>query len=158
MNDYESEPGPSWGLVLVRLATGAIVAVAGWKKILGNVGADLVLETKARVADGPAWFESFMSAVVYPFPEAFAQLIQWGELVGGIALFLGALTRPTGTAVALMLGCFAFAGPVEQIEFQLLLALCALACAISRAGRRVGLDALLDGHFPGWITWTRAAS
>ncbi|HUR28670.1 MAG TPA: DoxX family protein, partial [Planctomycetota bacterium] len=85
MNDYESESGPSWGLVLVRLATGAILAVAGWQKILGGVGADLVLSTKARVAEGPAWFESFMNTLVYPFPEAFAQLIQWGELVGGVA-------------------------------------------------------------------------
>jgi len=44
MNEPESE-GPSWGLVLVRLATGAILALAGWQKILGGVGADLVLST-----------------------------------------------------------------------------------------------------------------
>ena len=141
----------------MRLATGAILAVAGWQKILGGVGADLVLSTKQRVAEGPPWFESFMNTIVYPFPEAFAQLIQWGELVGGIALFLGALTRPVGVFSGLMLIAFAFAGPIDQIQFQLLLALCALACAMSCAGRRVGLDAILDGHFPGWITWTRAA-
>ncbi|HTF89012.1 MAG TPA: DoxX family protein [Planctomycetota bacterium] len=156
MNEPESE-GPSWGLVLVRLATGAILAVAGWHKILGGVGADLVLSTKERVAQGPGWFEAFMNAVVYPFPEAFAQIIQWGELVGGIALFLGALTRPVGIFAALMLACFAFAGPIGELQFQLLLALCALACAISRAGRRVGLDVLLDGHFPPGITWVREA-
>jgi uncharacterized membrane protein YphA (DoxX/SURF4 family) len=154
MSEYESE-NPSWGLVLVRLAAGSILAVAGWQKILGGVGADLVLSTKQRVAEGPAWFEAFMNAVVYPFPEAFAQIIQWGELVGGVALFLGALTRPVGVACALMLTCFAFAGPLDQIEFQLLLALCALACALSRAGRRIGLDVLLDGHFPSWVTWSR---
>ncbi len=154
MDEYESE-GPSWGLVLVRLAVGAILALAGWHKVLGGAGADLVLSTKQRVAEGPAWFEGFMNTLVYPFPEATAQLIQWGELVGGIALFLGALTRPVGVFAALMLICFAFAGPIDQIQFQLLLALCALACALSRAGRRVGLDAMLDGHFPGWISWTR---
>lgn len=157
MDENESE-GPSWGLVLVRLAIGAILAVAGWNKILGGVGADLVLSTQTRVAEGPIWFETFMKTVVYPFPEAFAQLIQWGELVGGIALFLGALTRPVGSTAGLMLVCFAFAGPIEQVQFTLLMALCCFACALSRAGRRMGLDAMLDGHFPVWISWTRATA
>jgi uncharacterized membrane protein YphA (DoxX/SURF4 family) len=157
MNDYESEP-PSWGLVLVRLAVGAILAVAGWQKILGGVGAELVLSTKARVAEAPVWFERSMNAVVYPYPEAFAQLLQWGELLGGVALFLGALTRPAGVLVGLMLISFSLAGPQDQAQFALLLALCAFACALSRAGRRVGLDAILDGHFPAWISWTRAAA
>ncbi len=157
MNDSESEP-PSWGLVLVRLAVGAILALAGWHKILGGVGADLVLSTRQRVAAGPEWFEKFMGTVVYPFPEAAAQVIQWGELLGGIALFLGALTRPAGVAVGLMMVCFAFAGPVEQMQYALLVALCSLACALSGAGRRLGMDAILDGHFPAWISWTRAAA
>ena len=157
MNDYESE-GPSWGLVLVRLAVGAILAVAGWQKILGGIGADMVLATKQRVAQGPVWFESFMNTVVYPFPEAFAQLIQWGELVGGVAIFLGAFTRPTGVVVGLMMMCFSLAGPADQTQYALMLALCAFACALSRAGRRMGLDAILDGHFPAWISWTRAAA
>ncbi len=157
MNDYESE-GPSWGLVLIRLGVGAILAIAGWQKILGGIGGDMVLATRQRVADGPVWFESFMNTVVYPFPEAFAQMIQWGELVGGIALFLGALTRPTGVALGLMLMCFSLAGPMEQMQYALLLALCSFACSLSRAGRRVGLDAILDGHFPAWISWTRAAA
>jgi len=157
MSDNESA-GPSWGLVLVRLSAGAILAVAGWHKILGDVGADLVLSTQARVAEGPIWFESFMNSVVYRYPEAFAQLIQWGELVGGGALFLGVLTRPVGICTAAMLVCFAFAGPQEQLPFAALMAVCCFACALSRAGGRMGLDAMLDGQFPGWLTWTRSAA
>lgn len=157
MSNNESA-SPSWGLVLVRLAVGATLALAGWRKILGDVGADLVLSTKERVAEGPLWFESFMNSVVYRFPDAFAQLIQWGELVGGGALFLGAFTRPAGTLAGSMLVCFAFAGPLEQLQFILLLALCCFSCALSRAGGRLGLDAMLDGQFPAWLTWTRSAA
>lgn len=157
MSDNESA-SPSWGLVLVRLAVGAILAVAGWNKILGEVGADLVLSTKDRVAEGPLWFESFMNSVVYPYPEAFAQLIQWGELLGGGALFLGVLTRPVGCISGMMLLCFSLAGPMEQLQFILLLALCCFACALSRAGSRMGLDAMLDGQFPAWLTWTRSSA
>lgn len=157
MSDYESE-SPSWGLVLVRLAVGATITVAGWQKILGGVGGELVLSTKSRVEEAPTWFASFMNAVVYPYPEAFAQIIQWGELLGGVALFLGALTRPAGVMVGLMMLAFSFAGPAEQTPFALLVALCAFACALSRAGRRLGLDSIFDGHFPGWISWTRAAA
>lgn len=155
MSDYESE-GPSWGLVMVRLAVGATLAIAGWQKILGGVGAELVSSTKSRVAEAPQWFESFMNAVVYPYPEAFAQMIQWGELLGGVALFLGALTRPAGVMIGLMMIAFSYAGPAEQTPFALLVGLCSFACALSRAGRRMGLDAIFDGHFPGWISWTRA--
>lgn len=157
MNDYDSE-GPSWGLVLVRLAVGAIVAIAGWQKILSGVDAEWVLATQARVAEGPLWFERFMKAVIYPYPGAWAQVLPWAELLGGVALFLGALTRPVGVAVGLMLLVSSFAGPIHGVQFALLCALCAFACSLSRAGRRLGFDAILDGHFPAWISWTRAAT
>ena len=95
-------------------------------------------------------------AVLVHAPASEKPYVDRGELVGGIALFLGAFTRPVGVAVGLMLMCFSLAGSSDHTQYALLLALCAFACALSRAGRRLGLDAILDGHFPAWISWTRA--
>jgi thiosulfate dehydrogenase (quinone) large subunit len=149
---------PNWGLVLIRIAVGWILIQAGWMKITGDVGPELVEGTQARVAELPFFARWWMEHVVLAAPALFAFLIQWGELAGGVALFLGALTRPAGLLTAFMFANFYFAGPPEARSFVLLLAVCCFAFAWSRAGQRLGLDEILDQHFPSWITWTRAAA
>ena len=148
-------PGPSWGLVLVRITLGAILLYAGWKKIEMGVGPDLVLATREAYAKAPDVVRAWGEGVVLAHPALFASLITWGELLGGLALFLGALTRPTGIAVAFLFANFWFAGPEEMRSVFLLFAACALGCAISRAGLRAGADVFLDERMPAWLTWAR---
>jgi len=147
---------PSFGLVLVRLAVGGIFLQAGWHKIVGGVGPELVEDTAERIAAAPAFFAWWGEHVVLRFPAVFAELIRWGECLIGVAFVLGALVRPAGVAALFMLANFYLAGPPTSGHLVLLLAVCALACALSRAGRRFGLDAILDQHFPVWATWSRA--
>ena len=144
---------PSWGLVIIRIAVGAILLHAGWTKVSGGVSDELVLGTREAFAKAPGIIRAWGENVVLPHPSFFAHLIAWGEFLGGLALFLGALTRPAGIAVAFQFVNFYFVGPESQKFFVLLLAVCGIGCAISRAGRKCGLDVFLDAKLPRWITW-----
>ena len=146
---------PSWGLVLVRIAVGWIMLKAGWMKVSGGVGEELVTGTREAIANGPGFMKAWGENVVLAHPWFFAHLIAWGELLGGLAFFLGAFTRPAGIALAFMFANFWFAGPESTKPLVLLLAVCALGCAISRAGRSMGADVFLDEKLPRWMTWYR---
>lgn len=143
---------PSWGLVIVRIAVGAILLRAGWPKISGGVSDDLVLGSREAFANAPGIVRAWGENVVLPHPTLFSHLIAWGELLGGLALFLGALTPLAGVAVFFQFSNFYFAGPESQKFFVLLLAVCGLGCAISRAGRKCGLDVFLAQKLPRWMT------
>jgi uncharacterized membrane protein YphA (DoxX/SURF4 family) len=147
--------GSSWGLVLVRIVTGGILLTAGWSKLENGVDESLVLHTQQAFANAPSMVKAWGQNVVLPHPWFFAHLILWGELLGGLALFLGAFTRPVGLAVAFMFANFFFAGPDSARSLVLLLATCGLACAISRAGLRAGADVFLVERCPVWLTWIR---
>ena len=71
---------PSWGLVLVRIAVGAILLHAGWMKVSGGVSDDLVLGTREAFEKAPGIVRAFGHHVVLPHPSLFAHLIAWGEL------------------------------------------------------------------------------
>ncbi len=153
---YEPTPTPSFGLVLIRITAGAILAIAGWSKLSEGVSPELVLGTRAAFESSPGFIRAFGEHVVLPHPALFANMIAWGELCGGLALFLGAFTRPAGVAAAFMMANFYFVGPESAKSLSLLLGVCCLGCAISRAGQSVGADVFLVERLPAWLTWTRA--
>lgn len=153
MADTASKTSPSWGLVLVRIAVGWILIKAGWPKVSGGVSPDLVSGTSENFAQAPAIVRWWGQNVVLQFPWLFAHMIAYGELLGGLALFLGAFTRQVGILVAFQFANFYFAGPADARLFVTLISVCGLGCAISRAGRRFGADALLDERLPRWMTW-----
>lgn len=148
-----SGDAPNWSLVVLRLYVGWVFMSAGYAKIVGDVGARLVTDQSSRIAHAPNWYRWFGEDVVLQHPALFAALIQWGELAGGVLLFLGALTRPVGFALAFMLLNFYYCGPASQESYVLLLIVCALALGISRAGNRAGLDGWIGSSLPRWLTW-----
>jgi uncharacterized membrane protein YphA (DoxX/SURF4 family) len=154
---YDTPSSPSFGLVLVRITTGAILAIAGWSKLSEGVSPELVLGTREAFVAAPSVIRAWGENVVLPHPSLFAHLIAWGELVGGLALFLGLLTRPVGVATAFMMANFYFVGPESARSLVLLLGVAALGCSISRAGQSAGADVFLVERLPPWLTWTRAA-
>lgn len=145
------------GLVLVRLATGAALCAAGWQKLLTGAGPWIVERTAERVAVAPAPFAWWGREVLLRSPETFALLYSWSAFVAGVLLIVGALVRPASALACVLLANVYFAGPVQHRELVALLAVCALACGQARAGRRIGLDAWLDGRLPRWLTWVRRA-
>lgn len=144
---------PDWGLVLIRVTVGAIFAAQGWSKVDAGVDAELVLGTRDAFEKAPSLIAWWGQNVVLRFPELFAYLIAWGELLGGAAMMLGALTRPACIALAVMLMNFYFVGPQSERQMIVVLTVCCLACALSRAGRRLGMDETLDRRWPNWMTW-----
>lgn len=151
----DGSSGPSWGLVLVRIVSGAILLTAGWSKLANGVDDALVLGTQKAFAEAPGLIRAWGENVVLPHPWFFSHLILWGEILGGLALFLGAFTRPAGFAVAFMFANFYFVGPESAKSLVLLLATCGFACAFSRAGLRAGADVFLVERCPVWLTWIR---
>jgi putative oxidoreductase len=76
---------PGWGIAAVRVATGLILAVAGWDKWAAGIGATA------------AAFERW----AIPAPGLAAPLVGVLELGGGTLLVLGLLSRWVGLLIAL---------------------------------------------------------
>ena len=146
---------PGWGIVIVRLAVGLALVQAGWQKIVDGVGPWIVESTAHRVASSPRLYSWWGGEVLLRWPDLFAHLFAWGSFVLGVAFFLGVLVRPVGWLIALLMLNVYFAGPANYRELVLLMGICAIACAVSRAGRRVGFDERIDPRLPGWVTWVR---
>jgi uncharacterized membrane protein YphA (DoxX/SURF4 family) len=147
---------PSWGLVLVRIVVGYVLLSAGFGKLQNGVSESLVLGTREGFEHAPAFVREWGENVVLVHAWFFAHLIMVGELLGGTALFLGALTRPAGFAMTFMFLNFVLVGPEPARSLNIVMSVCCFACAVSRAGRRAGADVFLDERLPMWLTWTRS--
>ncbi len=76
----------------LRAGVGAVFAVHGWQKL----------------TDGAAGFAQMLVGLGVPAPEVFAWLVTAAELVGGVLLLLGLLTRlATLPLIATMVGAIA---------------------------------------------------
>lgn len=64
-------------LLVLRVATGLVFFMHGWQKMELGVGQ----------------VSSFLGSIQFPAPDAFAVLLIAAEIIGGIALILGAFTR-----------------------------------------------------------------
>jgi uncharacterized membrane protein YphA (DoxX/SURF4 family) len=146
---------PSWGIVMVRVAVGGALVHAGGQMITQGAGPWLIEGSAHRIASAPRWFAIWGQEVLLRWPDFFAVVLTWSSVFLGGLLFLGALVRPVGWGIALLMVHVHFAGPAHYRELALLMALCAVACAVSRAGRRVGFDELIEHRLPTWATWVR---
>lgn len=146
---------PSWGLVLLRILVGGLLAVKAWYLLQNGAGEELVTGTREAYAAAPGVVRSFGESVVLVHPWFFSQLALFGTLVGGVALFLGAFTRPFGIFLALLFANLFFVSEGADKLLALVLCACCIGCAISRAGMRSGADVFLVEKLPVWMTWTR---
>ncbi|MFB6675034.1 DoxX family protein [Streptomyces sp. NPDC056390] len=127
------------GLLVLRLALGLTMAAHGAQKLFGWFGGGGI--------DGTG---QFFAASGYPSPKAFAAVAGLSETLGGLGLALGLLTPLAAAAVAGTLvnaiavkwggGFFAPQG----IEYELLIALGAVALALTGPGR-IAIDRFLPG-------------
>ena len=148
---------PTFGLVMIRVALGAILVRHGWAAMQGGLvtGADVRDGVRATLADVPGIVAWWGETVLLANPDGIAFLWRWAALLCGAGLLFGALTRPAGTVAALFaFQAFLFAEGETRLVLGLIAIACA-ACAVSRAGRRLGFDTMFDQHFSPWFTWTR---
>jgi putative oxidoreductase len=121
------------GLLLVRLWFGGVLAIGhGWGKLtaLGDFTASVVQQG-------------------LPFPTVMAPAAALSELVGGLCLALGVVTRPAAVAVAATMAVAAFkvhaADPFVRKELALAYGVVALGLLVAGAGR-YSIDARLAGR------------
>jgi putative oxidoreductase len=113
-------------LTVLRVIVGFIFAAHGWQKF-----------TEFTIAGTQAAF----GKMGVPAPDVVAPIVATIELVGGIALIAGVLTRVFAALLALA-GLFADKG-----GYELVLALAAGAAAVALAGAgRISIDAALFGR------------
>lgn len=94
-----------------------------------------------------AWYKSFLINVVVPHRELFGYLVMSGEILIGICLVLGLLTRLSSIVGVFQLLNYYFgigmakggASLAQQLTFIAVL----VVLALSNAGRTLGLDGLL---------------
>ncbi len=121
----------AWGLLLLRLWFGLSLALNhGWPKAMG--------------------FDRFVANVAkqgFPVPSAFAVGAAASELVGGLLLAVGLLTRPAAVSVAVTMLVAAFvihgADPFTKKELALGYATAAIALLVAGPGK-LSLDVKLS--------------
>ncbi len=85
--------GPGWlAVILIQAIFGFEWLRAGWEKIEGGVFVSNLPKSFAAFADKNPypWMKSFLTGTATANATLFGQLVQWGELLAGIALILGA--------------------------------------------------------------------
>jgi uncharacterized membrane protein YphA (DoxX/SURF4 family) len=168
---------PKFGLVSLRVFTGAIFLAAAWWKLirpgldLGEtirrfVEYDYVPMFEGAVRDPPVvlgwrmqWFADFVENVMLPgnAPYVFSGAFLVLEVLLGASLVLGACVRLMAALGALVM---LFSGLAKRMFFLtiqgqgsnwlLMVMLVTLAC--TAAGRIWGLDSFVRRKFPGWIS------
>src|SRR5215472_7566261 len=89
---------------LVRLATGVLFVAEGLGKATGPfVRGAFVKDAEEMARKGWPLWGSFLRSVVVPHAGVFAWVVALGELLLGIALILGLLTRVAAAAGVLLL-------------------------------------------------------
>ena len=134
-------------LVILRLYLGVVFLVAALPKIQQDFTPKLIAFLKdVALQRGHTFYQPFVEDVVLPNAWAFATLVSWGELLVGVTLILGLLTRfSAGVALLLALNYMFAKGAwfwTPSSNDAALVAI-SLALLIGAAGRTVGLDALL---------------
>lgn len=112
---------PSLGLVLIRVAVGIVFLMHGWMKV-GN----------------PGMAEGMMMG--FGFPGGTGHFIAWLEVIGGIALMLGVLTRVLGVifGVEMIVAYFltgGFTNGYRPHELELVLMLLSFGLALTGSGK-----------------------
>ena len=90
-----------------------------------------------------AWYKSFLINVVVPHRELFGNLVMTGEILIGLCLVLGLLTRLSSIVGIFMLLNYYFGPGMARGGASLAQQQTFIVLILSNAGRTLGLDGLL---------------
>lgn len=144
-------------LVLLRVYLGAIFLVAALPKLREDFTPALVgFVEKVGLERGHAFYRPFLEQVVLPNAGLFASLVTWGELLVGVSLVLGLMTRLSAAAALFIAlnymfakGAWFWTSSSNDAAFVAI----SLALLIGAAGRTLGLDGLLARRWPRSPFW-----
>ncbi|MEE8199751.1 MAG: DoxX family membrane protein, partial [Candidatus Acidoferrales bacterium] len=95
LSESRAQVVPRMLLVVLRVYIGVLFLRAGWPKVKAGSGwPDRMVSFLERVLPNSyEFYKGFLENVVIPNKALFAYLVAWGELLVGVALLLGLLTR-----------------------------------------------------------------
>ena len=149
-------------ILIVRVVLGALFLSLGVGKIQEgwlNSREPLIksLNSFHEHASGPQLI--YLEYVAIPYAGMWSKILALGETSLGISLLLGLLTRLSSLAgMGMVLNLHAATGNLFSLDFfgtpwAALLIACLLVVFLARAGRWMGIDALLVKSGPGEILW-----
>ncbi len=144
-------------LVLLRVYLGVVFLVAASPKLQQDFTPSLVgFLQRVALEKGPPFYQEFARQVLIPHASIFATLVTWGELLIGISLILGLLTRLSGVAALLLAANCMFAKGdwfwTPSSSGAAFVAI-SLGLILGAAGRTLGLDAFLARRWPRSPLW-----
>jgi len=144
-------------LVILRVYLGVVFLVAAVPKVKRDVTPELIgFLQQVALQRGHQFYHEFVQGVVLPNAWAFAALISWGELLVGVTLILGLLTRFSAAAALVLALNYMFAKGAwfwTPSSNDAAFVAISLALLIGAAGRTLGLDALLARRWPRSPFW-----
>ena len=144
-------------LLLLRVYLGVVFFLASIPKLQRDATPEFTafLEQVA-LQRGHLFYQEFVERVVLPNAQAWAAVVTWGEVVVGVTLILGLVTRFSAALAVLLALSYMFAKgawfwtPWSNDAAYVAIA---LALMIGAAGRTLGLDALLARRWPRSPFW-----
>lgn len=146
-------------LVILRLHLGAILLITDAGKMFRDqpFRVEMVQFIDAMLKrPGFGWYQHFLRAVVLPHASAFSILIMIGELVAGICLLTGTMTRLGGVIAAILFLNYMFAKGrwfLSPDSEDAAVFFSALVVALGAAGRAFGVDLFLARRWPRALLW-----
>lgn len=148
---------PGWPVALLRISLGVLLLRAGWRKAStwGEWTPLGFLERNLSQDNVFGFFRPFIEHVAIPYHQVFGFLVAWGELLVGIALIIGALTRLSAFFGLVMLFSFLWTKGLAfwvGSNYDALWILILATLMFTGAGRVLGIDRLLLARFGerGW--------
>ncbi|MFN4213877.1 DoxX family membrane protein [Exiguobacterium sp.] len=137
-------------LTVLRIWLGYHWLTAGWGKVTGDFASGGYLQNAASLATGdhPAvagWWAAFLEGFAIPNAALFDILIPYGEVLVGLGLLLGALTRSAAFFGLVMNMAFLLSGTVSTNPTMLIVSILILVAGYN-AGK-IGVDGLFLRKF-----------
>jgi putative oxidoreductase len=132
-----NNPSRSWGITVLRVVVGIVFLMHGWQKFF---------------TFGMHGVTGMMTSIGVPLPGFFAVVVSLVELLGGIALILGALTRVAAAFLVIDMAVAVLAVHLKHgfflpmgFEYALSM-LAANVCLLLTGGGAASIDGLLRKH------------
>jgi thiosulfate dehydrogenase (quinone) large subunit len=144
-------------LALLRVYLGVVFLIAVLPKLREDFTPGLTgFVERMAMERSHLFYREFLQEVVLPNAHLFAVLVTWGELLVGVSLILGLMTRLSATVALLLTVNYMFAKgawPWTPSSNDAAFAAISLALVIGAAGRTLGLDSILARRWPRSPFW-----
>jgi thiosulfate dehydrogenase [quinone] large subunit len=144
-------------LALLRVYLGVVFLIAAIPKLREDFTPGLTAFVQQRAMEhSHLFYRGFLQEVVLPNAQLFAALVTWGELLVGVSLILGLMTRLSATVALLLTVNYMLAKgawPWTPSSNDAAFAAISLALVIGAAGRTFGLDSMLAKRWPRSALW-----